>query len=85
MEKLTHIHREILRRMFVHHYIGGCHTDEKNVIKFLPKHERGVGKDALEDLIKWGFVMEKVTGYGRHVSLNPRAISEVHAILAEEQ
>lgn len=85
MEKLTLIHREILRRMFVHHYIGGRHTDERNVIKFLPKHERGAGKDALEDLIKFGFVAEKITSYGRHVSLNPRAMAEVHAILAEEQ
>lgn len=58
-------------------------TDEKNVIKFLPKHERGVGTDALEDLIKLGFVVEKITSYGRHVSLNPRAIGEVHAILIE--
>ena len=57
----------------------------KNVIKFLPKHERGVGKDALEDLIKWGFVIEKVTRYGRHVSLNPKTMGEVHAILIEEQ
>lgn len=85
MQKLALIHREILRRMFVHHYIGGRHTDEKNVLKFLPKHERGIGKDALDDLIKWGFVMEKITSYGRHVSLNPRAIGEVRSILIEEQ
>lgn len=84
MEKLTLIHREILRRMFVYHYIGGRHTDEKNVIKFLPKHERGAGKDALEDLIKLGFVIEKVTSYGMHVSLNPRAIGEIRFILIEE-
>jgi len=85
MERVTQIHREILRRMFVHHYISGRHTDEKNVIKFLPKHERGVGKDALEDLIKWGFVIEKITSYGRHVSLNPKALDEVHTILIEYQ
>lgn len=50
----------------------------------MPRHERGAGKDALDDLIKWGFVIGKITSYGRHVSLNPRAIGEIRSILTEE-
>ena len=41
----------------------------------------GVAKDAVKELIKGGFVLQKPTSYGLQVSLNPERIDEITRII----
>ena len=43
----------------------------------MPKHMAGVAKDAIKELIKEGFILQKPTSYGLQVSLNPERIDEI--------
>jgi hypothetical protein len=40
-------------------------------------------KDIADDLIKEDLLLEKPTGYGRHVLLNPRRKAEIDGIIKE--
>ena len=71
----------ILRKLFRHRIIGGKHTAVENLTKGLPKHLVGVAKDAVKELIKEGFVLQKPTSYGLQVSLNPKRIDEITRII----
>ena len=62
---------------------GASHTEEKNLVKGLPKHLRGLKttRDAIEELYRWDFLLRvKKTGEW-HVSLNPRKRSEIFEFL----
>ena len=61
----------VIYKLTMRGYIGGRHTNEDNIPKGFPKHERRKIKDALESLIKKGVVISKPTSYGLEVSLNP--------------
>lgn len=54
---------------------GGKHTAIDNLGKGLPSHIR-VGNQ-VKDLIKDGFLILKITGYGKHVSLNPKLMKDI--------
>ena len=71
----------ILRKLFRHRIIGGKHAAIENLTKGLPKHLVGVAKDAVNELIKEGFVLQKPTSYGLQVSLNPKRIDEITRII----
>ena len=45
----------------------------------------GVAKDAVKELIKEGFVLQKPTSYGLQVSLNPARIDEITKIIESWQ
>lgn len=62
---------------------GASHTEEKNLVKSLPKHLRGekVTIKAIEELYQLGFLLKmKKTGEW-HVSLNPRKKEEIYRFL----
>jgi len=62
---------------------GGSHTEEKNLVKGLPKHLRGgkIVDKAIEELYKLEFLIRlKKTGEW-HVSLNPRKKEEIYRFL----
>lgn len=62
---------------------GASHTDMVNLHKSCPSHLKGEYKDALEELVKEGFLLTKTASYGHHVSLNPRRREEILAIIKE--
>jgi hypothetical protein len=80
---INEIEREILSKMLSDRIIGERHTSEDNIPKGFPKHKRGDLKRALRKLIRKGYVIPKITGYGVEVSLNPRKIEEVKKLLAQ--
>ena len=66
----------VLRKMLMHHWIGGKHTALDNIPKGFPMHMRSDVARVTEDLIREGFIMRKPTSYGEHVSLNPKMVYE---------
>lgn len=78
MERLK---RFIVKKLFHHGYVGGRHTAVENLGKGLPGHERGDVKKAVKELVREGVVVEKPTGYGLHVYLNPRKRREIEHYL----
>jgi len=73
----------ILRKMFRLRVIGGKHTAIEHLTKGLPKHAVGEAKNAVKELIKEGFILQKQTSYGLQVSLNPEKIAEISKIIEE--
>jgi len=62
----------IVKKLFLHQYIGGKHTAIENLKKGLPGHLRGSIKNAVHELVKEEVLLLKPTSYGLHVSLNPQ-------------
>ncbi|MBI2208609.1 hypothetical protein HYU50_03870 [Candidatus Woesearchaeota archaeon] len=73
----------ILRKMFRLRIIGGKHTAIEHLTKGLPKHAVGEAKNAVKELVKEGFILQKQTSYGLQVSLNPEKIAEISKIIEE--
>ncbi len=71
----------ILRKLYRRRIIGGKHTAMEHLTKGLPKHMAGFAKEAVKDLIKEGFILQKPTSYGLQVSLNPEKIDEISKII----
>ena len=67
----------LLNKMKRHRYIGGKHTDINNVRKGADPRNYAELEDVIEDLVKSGNVLVKITSYGKHVSLNPRLVKEI--------
>lgn len=67
----------VLNKLKRHRYIGGKHTDESNVRKGADPRNYSLIEDIMKDLIKSGYVLVKITAYGKHISLNPRVIKEI--------
>ena len=51
---------------------GASHTDERNLVKGLPKHIRGHCWDAIRELYRWEFLLRMKKGGAWHAALNPR-------------
>ena len=75
------IEKIILRKLYRRRVIGGKHTAIEHLTKGLPKHAAGEAKNAVKELIKEGFVLQKPTSYGLQVSLNPEKIDEITKII----
>ena len=71
----------ILRKLYRRRIIGGKHTAVEHLTKGLPKHIAGEAKEAVNELIKEGFILSKPTSYGLQVSLNPEKIGEIENII----
>ena len=74
----------ILRKLYRHRIIGGKHTAVENLTKGLPKHIVGEAKEAVNELIKEGLLLQKPASYGLQVSLNPKKIDEITKIIGIE-
>jgi len=77
------IKAEILKKLRRRDNWGNSHTAFDDLPRGFPKNLRGNVKDLADDLIKEGLLLEKPTGYGRHVSLNPRRKAEIGRIIEE--
>lgn len=71
----------ILNKLKRHRYIGGKHTDIRNIRKGAPPEFYSEIDDATKELIRDGIVVVKITAYGKHVSLNPRLMKEINEFI----
>ena len=71
----------ILRKLYRRRVIGGKHTAVEHLTKGLPRHLAGAAKNAVKELIKEEFILQKPTSYGVQVSLNPEKIDEITKII----
>lgn len=74
---------KIIKKLKRHGYIGGRHTSFENIPKGFKKHLWKDVKEAAEELITEGILVEKATSYGRHVYLNPKRIADIDRIIEE--
>jgi hypothetical protein len=81
ISKFTRYHITILRNLFFKNYIGGKHTAKESALKSFQKNDRGNAEKAFKDLVKYNFIIFKKTGYGDHISLNPKMINEIKNII----
>ena len=73
----------ILKKLLRRDNWGNSHTAFDDLPRGFPKDLRGSVKDIADDLVKEGLLLDKPTGYGRHVSLNPRRKAEIDRIIKE--
>jgi hypothetical protein len=68
---------------------GESHTAYENMFRQFKSQALGKAglknvKNITEDLFKKGFIFKKFTGYGLHVSLNPRKAKEIKHVIKKE-
>ncbi len=82
MEK-EHIMMRLLRKLINSNMWLHKHTEEINLLKFIPKHLRGekVTRDAVKELVKQDFILYKISTGERHVSLNLMKQREIYNFL----
>ena len=71
----------VLNKMKRKRWIGGRHTDIKNIRKGAPPDFYVQIDDLIKELIKEGAIVLKITEYGKHVSLNPRLMKEINEFI----
>lgn len=71
------IRKAILKKLYTKRIIGGKHTDIKNIPKGFPRNLHKEIMIMVNELIREGMFVKKPTGYGLHISLNPRRIKEI--------
>lgn len=74
----------VLTRMLRHRKVGAAHTDKSLFVRGVPTRLRGQLKDLLEELIAQGYMREKPTVTGAHISLEPARLAEIKRFLAGE-
>lgn len=84
MEKLL-IQEKIIRKLMAMkpHKWGASHTEEKNLVKSLPKHMRGskIVEKAIKELHQKEFLLRNKKTGEWYVSLNPRKKKEIYEFL----
>ncbi len=75
----------VLTRLLRHRKVGAAHTDKSLFVRGVPTRLRGELKDLLEELIAQGYVREKPTVTGAHISLEPARLAEIKRFLAGEE
>ena len=79
------IQDKILRKLMSMkpHKWGASHTEEKNLVKGLPKHLRGekIVEKAIKELHQMDFLIRLNKTGEWHVSLNPRKKEEIYRFL----
>ncbi|MFH1222068.1 MAG: hypothetical protein V1492_03210, partial [Candidatus Micrarchaeota archaeon] len=71
----------ILDKLARHGWWGARHTSFDNIPKGTPQHMRKTIKNAAEQLIKEGYLIQKPTSYGLEVSLNFSRKNEIFDII----
>jgi len=73
----------IVEKLYRLRYIGGRHTEMKNIHKGM----RGISERELEKAVKYlvnkGIIQLHIKTKETHVSINPKKMKEVHRILGE--
>ncbi len=71
----------ILNKMRSHRFIGGKHTDIKNIRKGAPQNFYKRMDKQLNELRKMRFVVLYVKAGAKHVSINPHVLNEVNEFI----
>ena len=71
----------ILNKMKRKRFIGGSHTDIKNLRRGAPPDLYNQIDDIIKELVKENMIIIKITEYGKQVSLNPRLMKEVNEFI----
>lgn len=73
----------IIEKLYRLRYIGGRHTEIKNIHKGM----KGISKQEIEEAVKYlvnkGIIQIHIKTKETHVSINPKKMKEVHRILGE--
>ncbi len=72
----------IINYMISHHYIGHKQTTFENMVRHVPSSDKKVVKEALEEIIRRGFISTKKKHYGVHISLLPEKLEETRQYLS---
>jgi hypothetical protein len=66
---------------------GNSHTEERNMLKILPRHMIGekIVRDAIKELYKLRFIIKMKKTNEWHVSLNPMKKREIYEFLGISQ
>lgn len=76
--------RKLLRKLYKRHYIGGKHTEEKNVLRatrHLPKAEQKIFAEDWEWCKQQELVYVLLKTGEPHVSINPEKIREINELI----
>lgn len=73
----------ILNKMRSHRFIGGKHTNIKNIRKGAPQEYYKRIDKQLNELRKMGFVVFYVKTGENHVSINPHVLKEINKFIRE--
>jgi len=79
--KLECLKARILYKLARRQMWGGKHTDIVHLHTGVPAHSRKESKHAAAELIKEGLILQKITQYGLHVSLNPKKKPQIEHII----
>ena len=67
----------ILDYMIAKRLIGTKQTTFDNMVRHVPASDSKIVKEALEELIRKGFISTKRKHYGVHISLIPRRLEDI--------
>jgi len=73
--------RRMLQRLRGMGKWGGYHTEFSHLAKGFPGHERALALEVGEALVRAGLLAEKPSVGQRHVFLDPRRASDIHALV----
>lgn len=76
--------KSILRRLLNKRRIGGKHTEEKNVLRWLknlPPKRQKQAKEDYEQCVKEGLILRMKKTNQKHVSLNPKKLKEIYELV----
>ena len=85
LENVNRVAISILRKLYLDEYIGRRHTAIENLPKGLKPKQVHYADKAIKYLFKEKLLVQKPTGYGKHVSLNHKQIRKIEAMLGIER
>jgi hypothetical protein len=69
--------------LYYHHYVGGKHTEARNLAKGFDKRHADAVEKSIKKLILLNLIIVKKSTGQLHISLNPRRIGEIRRIIGE--
>jgi len=73
----------IIEKLYRLRYIGGRHTEIKNIHKGMKETSEQEIEKAVKYLLNKGIIQIHIKTKETHVSINPKKMKEVHRILGE--
>ena len=61
--------KKILKKLFFKHIIGGKHTSFENIRKSFDRNEYPIAEEAINELVREGFLVWHPTSYGKQCSI----------------
>lgn len=84
MKKFTQTEAErfIIDYLLAHRYIGHKQTTYDNMVRHVPASDKGIVREALDELIRKGFISTKRKHFGIHISLLPAKLEEIRKYIS---